>query len=284
MSAPAKGQEEVVAEPPADGEKKQRRKKGTPKTSEEFTSMCNEIEADFTHIHKFYLNFNRHGLRTAPMSPSSKETAAPVPMVAKLARYYEYLCKPKKRQIKNKVKGFKQEKWLHASAIPFFNTAGGFDDSLKIVPEPEANGDAIFCIAHAISVIAGHVATKKLKRNPAAKTEVTFDADLKNLFAGVMGTIKRDQWTTNANGEIVTNQAAIQALIPKLFDLKVVVPESLYTEAQKERMEKRSAYLAKRTEENGKIRRQNEDAQKKADRDAKAAKKAAANAPAVAPK
>jgi hypothetical protein len=99
-----------------------------------------------------------------------------------------------------------------------------------------------------------------------------------------MGTIKRDQWTTNANGEIVTNQAAIQALIPKLFDLKVVVPESLYTEAQKERMEKRSAYLAKRTEENGKIRRQNEDAQKKADRDAKAAKKAAANAPAVAPK
>jgi hypothetical protein len=285
MSAPAAGNEVKPTEVAADGQVKQRKKKAIPLTTEAFTAKVNAVEAMATQVHKFYSNFNKAGVRTAPQSPSSKETGAILPMLAKVARLYEHLCRKKKRVVVHNVKGFKQEKFLKKEAIGFFNEAGGFADENKIVPVAEANGDGIWSIAQAISTTASYVSRNNLKRNPATKSEITFDAKMKELFAPVIGTIKREKWHTNDAGEIVTTQAAIQALLPKLFDAKVPVHPTLFTEAEKGRMLRRGELLHKQTAANGEVRKAKEDARKLAERAEKGSKKAVPQAaPAVVAK
>jgi hypothetical protein len=285
MSAPAAGNEAKPAEVAADGQVKQRKKKAVPLTTEAFTAKVNGVEAMATQVHKFYSLFNKAGVRTAPQSPSSKETGAILPMLAKVARLYEHLCKKKKRVVVHNVKGFKQEKFLKKEAIGFFNEAAGFSDENKIVPVPEANGDGISSIAQAISTCASYVSRHGLKRNPSAKSEITFDAKMKELFSPVIGTIKREKWQTNDAGEIVTSQAAIQALIPKLFDAKVPVHPVLFTEAEKARMIRRAEILGKQTITNGEVRKAKDDERKKAEKAEKTVKKAPAPvAPAVVAK
>lgn len=278
MSAPVEGQEKAANQPAADGQKKQRKKKAEPLDSEQFTHKLNEVEAECTLLHKFYTSFNKHGVRTGPLSPSPKETQAPLPLLAKIGRYYELLCRKKKRVVNQNVKGFKQEKLLKAEYIPFFNKNGGYGPELAITPCADANGDGIFAIAQAISVMAVHVSTNGLKRNPDEKTQITFDAETKALFQGVLSSIKRDQWSTNDKGEIVTTQAAIQAMIPKLFDSKVPIHPTMYTEAEKTKMEKRREILSNNTLKNGIARKAKEDERKAAE---KAAKKAHLEVPAT---
>jgi hypothetical protein len=210
------------------------------------------------------------------MSPAPKETQAVLPSLAKIGRYFELLCRKKKRVVNQNVKGFKQEKLLRAEAIPFFNKNGGYPAELVITPCAEANGDGIFSIAQAISAFSQHIAAKGLKRNPDAKTQITFDTESKALFQGVLSTIKRDQWSTNDAGEITTTQAAVQAMIPKLFDAKVPIHPSMYTEAEKTKMEKRREILSNNTVKNGVERKAKEDERKAAE---KLAKKAVVDAP-----
>jgi hypothetical protein len=270
MSAPVTGQENAP-EIAADGQVKQRKKKALPLTSEQFTAKVNVVEAEYTYLHKYYTLFNKGGVRTGPQSPSPKETAAMLNPLSKVTRLYDYLCKPKKRTVLHTVKGFKREKLASADACNFFNTAAGFADDRKIMPLAEANGDGISSIAEGISAVAAYVARNGLKKNPASRTEITFDAAMTKLFSPHIGTVKREKWSTNEANEIVTTQPVIQALIPKLFDSKVPVHPTLFTDAEKRRMELRSEVLKKQTLANGEARKAKEDERKKAE---KAEKKA----------
>lgn len=283
MSAPPAAQEAKVGEVAADGQVKQRKKKAVPLTAEAFTAKVNGVEALATQVHKFYTNFNKAGVRTSPQSPSSKETGSVLPMLAKMARMYEHLCKKKKRVVVHTVKGFRLEKFLKKEAIGFLNEAAGFSDADKIIPVAEANGDGISSIAQVISICASYVSRNGRKKNPAAKSEITFDAKMKELFAPVIGSIKREKWSTNDSGEIVTNQSAIQALIPKLFDAKVPVHPLLLSADEIGRMTRRQEILSKQTIANGEVRKARDDERKKAEKAEKADKKpvSAALAPTV---
>jgi len=273
MSASPAVPEQKAPEVVADGQQKQRKKKTPPLTSEEFTAEVNSTEAAWTKIHKYYSNYNRNGVRTAPTSPNTKETAAVLPLISKLARLFDmYNNKPKRHVTDHPVKGFKQEKLLNANAINFFNTAAGFPEDCKILPLAGAGGDGTFSIAQAISTMAIYVNLKKLKKNPDVKTEVTFDDATKALFGPVIGRIEKKKWEQRPNGEIVTSQPTIQALLPALFDAKVPIHPTLYTKTEQERMEKRALHLAKQTKENGEARKLKLEEQKLAD---KAARKVA---------
>lgn len=283
MSAPAPVEQKPAAETPVDGQKP-RKKKTPPLTSEQFTAEANNAEAEWMKIHKYYANFNKHGLRTAETSPNSTETGSLLKKFSRLCKLYDYLEKKPKRKAGPQTKGFTQEKFLQASAVKFFNDSAQFTPEMQIVPRPEAGGDGIACISQAISVIASHVERNRLKRNPEIKTEITFDSSLKALFAPHMGAVEKKKWHQNEAGEIVTTQTVIQSLIPKLFDSKVPVHPKLYSDEEKSRMALRGPHLSGRTEANGKARAKAKEDQKEAEKAAAAAAAAAAKASVAAPK
>lgn len=268
------------AEVPADNQKL-RKKKTPPLTEGEFAQKVNDAEAAYTRWHRYFAVFNKNGVRTAPTSPNSQETGSLIKSFARLSKLYEHLSKDRKRRTTGPVKGFKQEKLLTAGAIKFCNESSQFSPELQIVARPEAGGDGILCISQLISIIFSHIERNGLKKNPDVKSEVTFDPALKALFAPYMEKIERKKWTTNERGEIVTSQNAVQTLIPKLFDSKVPVHPKLFNEDEQKRMTLRESYLIKRTEDNNVHREKIREDARKADRDAKAAAKAAVAQPAA---
>lgn len=271
QAAPAQVQQQQP-EVAADGQKV-RKKKTPPLTPVEFTEKINVAEAKWMLIHRFYSNQNKGGLITAPTSPNSTETAALLKSYTKIAKLYEHLHKEHKRRTGVVTKGFALEKFLTPSAVTFFNSAAEFPEELKIIPQAAAGGDGISCISQAISIVTSYIERHGLKKNPQNKTEITFDAELKKLFAPHMSSIDKKKWRQDEEGNVITTQTAVQTLIPRLFDSKVPVHPSLFTEDEKKRMAARGPYLTKRTEANVEARTKARAAEREAE---KAAEKARA--------
>lgn len=192
--------------------------------------------------------------------------------------FYKKLHKKQKRVTKRVAtggnRGFKQERYVSAKTAAFVNAHGDFSEALKLKPQAEIGGSAVWNIAQCTQLFTWYLDNAKLKSD-AKRSEVRLNDALISLFGEFFSTLDKKQIWEKDGSRYITH-TALQHLIPLLFDRSIPVLPSLLTPQVVEAMIAREKELKSRTDANRKKREDAKNAAKAARKAALDAKKAAA--------
>lgn len=230
---------------------KPRSKKQPPLAPEEFGAKVAQVIADFMPIMNYFVGSHKHKFEVLENAPSKAEFQNVIGILEKLVKQYEKLAKKPKRKAAagGAIKGFKQAKLVCPAGVKFVNEHGDLPAHLHLVALPQADGWGIWNIAQATQLIQSYVERHHLK-DPKARSHITFDKVLTELFRPLIDTVERKAWSLTEDGRIVTNHNTLQALIPRIFESIVAVPAKLIDEAETKRSLEREVILSQRTHEN----------------------------------
>jgi hypothetical protein len=238
-------------EPVQDGQKV-RKKKAEPLDHDDFTTRVGEVEKAWHGFAHYYVKFNSGGVQTDVDSPTKAEMGSINKLLGHLDKLYGALCKPWRKQkpaAEGERRGFNVPRFARKEAVVFFNSEGcELTPDLKLQQLFAAGGDAILPHASAIQLVNGYIEKHQLKRTTGdEKAAIAMDKAMTELFRPHIGRIEKRKWIETPEKLIVVEQTMMQKLIPLLFDQQVAVPAALLTKEETDRIDKRSAFLSKRT-------------------------------------
>lgn len=270
--------------------KKTKKTKRKPPTVEEVDAMSKAAIAEISSLANFFTGDSKKRLTLPEDAPEKGEYTAVMKQVAQVVGLYKKLYALKKTKKKTKkngnagsssntsTRGFKQPRFVKPDGVVFVNKHGDLPDSLKLKPIDEA-GHAIWNIAQATQLFGWYTNQKELK-NPQKRSELRLDAVLLELFEPYMSDLTKKQLWKKGN-ETWISHAALQHLVPLLFQKSLPVLPEMLTEDVTKALDDREKILKERTAQ-GKAKREAAAKAARAAEKAEKAEKAAAEAAAAA--
>jgi hypothetical protein len=254
-----------------------------PLTPEEWEARINLIVQVISGLSQMLTGKNKQKYILPDDAPAKTEYTNLIKSLQHTVVFYKKLCKKQKRVTKRVAtggnRGFKQERYVSAKTVAFVNAHGDFTEALKLKPQVEIGGSAVWNIAQCTQLFTWYLDNAKLK-NDAKRSEVRLNDALISLFGEFFSTLDKKQIWEKDGARYITH-TALQHLIPLLFDRSIPVLPSLLTKEVTEALVAREKELKSRTDANRKKREDAKNAVKvarKAALDAKKAAVAAANA------
>jgi len=238
-----------------DPNKAPRKSKVEPLSVEAFELIIDEDIREWQAIYTHFTGVHKKNLNFPDGAPGKNEFVGFEKRLHGLIALYKKLARKQKKKVTQKAavpgaegKGFKQSRYVNKAAVEFVNTHGDLPAELKLTPQKDVNGDAIWNIAQATQLIIGYVETAKLKTE-AEKSKVVLNQPLHDLFKPYFKDVDKKN-ISERDGKTIIGHTVLQSLIPKLFDKKIPVLASEYSADERDKMAKREVLLRERTATN----------------------------------